>query len=212
MEQLKGGPPWASSSCAEACAVASCPRLPIICLDEPNQWPSGRASRWVTARRSPSWFTSSAVFGDVLGWLSYRKASSPCPQSPLPQAQRRRPRQHRPPARCRGTPMLRYQSPAGCRFTTRVRLCWGVRVSDREPPAVRPCWYCGMTGSSKCLASNDKTAPHASPIARGRQCEYAAMWKSRELRAEADKLYAKARDTENLDQRLRIVLRALELD
>jgi len=38
------------------------------------------------------------------------------------------------------------------------------------------------------------------------------MWAPKELRAEADKLYAEARDTENLDQRLRIVLRALELD
>src|SRR5262249_32200733 len=210
-EQLKGGPPWASSSCAEACAVASCPRLPIICLDEPNQWPSARASRWVTARRSPSWFTSSAVFGDVLGWLSYRKASSPCPQSPLPQAQRRRPRQHRPPARCRGTPMLRYQSPSGAASPRGCGLPGLSGFLTVSQVRLRPCWYCGMTGSSKCLASNDKTAPHASPIARDRQCEYAAMWAPKELRAEADKLYAEARDTENLDQRLRIVLRALEL-
>jgi len=38
------------------------------------------------------------------------------------------------------------------------------------------------------------------------------MSESEELRAEADKLYAKARDAENLDERLKIVLCALELD
>ena len=38
------------------------------------------------------------------------------------------------------------------------------------------------------------------------------MLQSEELRAEADKLYAKARDTADLNQRLKIVLRALELD
>jgi hypothetical protein len=38
------------------------------------------------------------------------------------------------------------------------------------------------------------------------------MLQPEELRAEADKLYAKARDTVDLDQRLKVVLRALELD
>lgn len=51
--------------------------------------------------------------------------------------------------------------------------------------------------------------PH---ITRGSQCEYTAMSAPKQLRAEADKLYAKALDTENLEQRLKIVLRALELD
>jgi hypothetical protein len=36
--------------------------------------------------------------------------------------------------------------------------------------------------------------------------------KPKELRAEADKLRAKARDTKNLEQRLKIMLRAVELD
>ena len=38
------------------------------------------------------------------------------------------------------------------------------------------------------------------------------MSEPKELRAEADRLYAQALSTENLDQRLKIVLRALDLD